>query len=193
MIASGQIEPGAKLREEALAAAIGVSRTPVREALRRLAAEGVVEMSPHRGARLVAYSRQDLDALFELRALLEPHAVLLAVPQLSDEDVQRLTDLATEMNDLVEHGAVDRLSQLNNEFHRLFLDRSGNRLLAGALAGVIRPSIVARTFHRYTPEALSRSQAHHLELAAAARARDGQWAEAVMRAHILAARHTLDS
>src|SRR5690242_8818642 len=77
-IGSGAVEPGAWLRESALAAALGLSRTPVREALRMLAAEGAVELVHNRGARVVQWSAADIDEVYRLRALLEGHAAALA-------------------------------------------------------------------------------------------------------------------
>jgi DNA-binding GntR family transcriptional regulator len=190
MIAGGELEPGARLREQSLAQVIGVSRTPVREALSRLAAEGVVELSHNRGAQVASFSAADIDALFDVRSRLEPRAVALAVPRLSDEDLAELTDWSREMEAVAASGNdAERLNQLNNAFHGMFFDRCGNRLLAGALRGVIRPAIVAMTFHRYTPRALERSMHHHAEILEAAAADDAEWAESVMRTHILAARH----
>jgi len=192
MISTGEIQPGARLRESALADAIGVSRTPIREALRRLAAEGVVEVLPNRGAQLVSYSQEDLNSLFDLRVLLEPYAVGLAVPRLHAADLDRLADLADQMSEVgALSGVTDKLSALNNDFHAVFMQCSGNRLLAGTLTSVIRPSVVSRTFHQYSPDALRRSLSHHHELVDAARAGDAEWAQAVMTAHIRAARQAL--
>lgn len=190
MIASGNLEPGARLREHSLAQVIGVSRTPVREALGRLAAEGVVELSHNRGAQVASFSATDIDALFDVRSRLEPRAVALAVPQLSREDLDQLSDWSREMEAVAASGSdPERLNQLNNAFHGMFFDRCGNRLLAGTLRGVIRPAIVAMTFHRYTPRDLERSMHHHAEILEAAAVGDAEWAESVMRTHILAARH----
>jgi DNA-binding GntR family transcriptional regulator len=187
----GELNPGVRLRESFLADALGVSRTPVREALRRLSAEGMVEMLPNRGAFLIGLSQQDLNALFELRARMEPYAVQLAVPLLTAAELDRMQVLVNEMNMAAAVSDFDLLGRLNNEFHAMFLTRSGNRLLAGAVSSVIRPSIVRRVFHQYSPRALARSMAHHQEIVEAARAGDADWAEAVMRAHILAGRSTV--
>lgn len=192
MIASGELAPGARLREQTLAETIGVSRTPVREALGRLSAEGVVELTPNRGAQVVSFSAEDVNAMFDVRSRLEPQAVALAVPRLSPEDLDQILEWSKEMRKLAASGRdLERLNALNSSFHGIFFDRCGNRLLAGALRGVIRPSIVALTFRRYTPRALERSMLHHAEIVEAATIGDAEWAESVMRAHILAARHAL--
>lgn len=189
LIASGELEPGSWLREAALAARMGVSRTPIREALSRLAAEGIVELSRNKGAQVVSFSGKDVADLYDVRAGFEPHAALLAVPRLTDADVDRLAELADAMEAAVRSGSLEGLGALNNEFHGIFVQRCGNRHFAAALQSLMRPAVVAHTFLRYSPEALQRSMSHHSELVAAARSRDGEWAEAAMRTHILAARN----
>jgi DNA-binding GntR family transcriptional regulator len=191
MIATDQFAAGARLRESTLSEAIGVSRTPIREALRRLATEGLVELLPNRGAIFLGYSGDDLQALTELRVRMEPYAVHLAVPRLTDDDLEELQRLVDEMNRAAVIPDLEVIGELNDQFHQLFLHRSGNRLLAGSLMSMIRPAIVRRTFHHYSPRALARSMAHHTEILEAAREGNADWAEAVMRAHILAGRSTV--
>ncbi|WP_312179758.1 GntR family transcriptional regulator [Arthrobacter sp.] len=189
LITSGALGPGTRLREAALAERLGVSRTPVREALNRLAAEGLVEISRNKGAQVVSFSPEDVAGLYDVRAGFEPHAALLAVPRLSRDDVERLAELNSQMEDAAAAGNLQALGALNSEFHGIFVDRCGNRHFAIALQTLMRPAVVAHTFGKYSPEALRRSMLHHAELVAAARAGDGEWAEAVMRTHILAARN----
>ncbi len=189
LITSGELAGGSWLREKTLAERIGVSRTPIREALNRLSAEGMVEISRNKGAQVVSFTPDDVAGLYDVRAGFEPHAALLAVPRLTDQDVDRLAELAAAMEEVVRSGHLDSLSALNSAFHGLFVDRCGNRHFATALQTLMRPAVVAHTFRKYSPEALNRSMLHHAELVAAARARDGEWAEAIMRTHILAARN----
>lgn len=191
MILDGEAPVGSWLREQTLAEQIGVSRTPVRQALNRLAAEGAIELVPNRGAQVVSFSDEDVEALFDLRARFEPLAVRLAVPQLTEERIAELADLATRMEALLDRRPLDthQMSRLNNAFHGIFLAEAGNRHLTAAMQAVVRPALVTLTFQKYSERALRLSMHHHAELVEAARARDPEWAEAVMRAHILAARH----
>lgn len=191
MILSGEVVEGDWLREVALAEQIGVSRTPIREALSRLAAEGAVVMHPRRGAQLVSLSDEEMESLFDLRVRFEPLAAKLAVPRLAAEEIAELVTLSEQMEELLDATPPDwqEMTRLNNEFHAVFIRHAGNRHLSLAIQTVIRPVVVARTFQTYSPHALERSMRHHAELIDAARAGDGDWAEAVMRAHILAARH----
>ncbi|MET4059524.1 DNA-binding GntR family transcriptional regulator [Arthrobacter sp. UYP6] len=191
LIASGDVAPGSWLREKNLAERVGVSRTPIREALKRLAAEGVVEISRNKGARVVSFTPEDLAGLYQARAVFEPHATLLAVPRLTENDVDRLADLTAAMEEAVASGTTSGLGALNKDFHEVFIERCGNGHFASTLRTLMRPAVVAHTFRNYSPDALRRSMHHHAELVLAARTRDAEWAESIMRSHILAARNAV--
>lgn len=194
MILAGIIEDGAPLREESLAQRIGVSRTPIREAFRRLDAEGLVQLEVHRGARVTAYPPETLDEIFSLRAMLEGRAARLAAEHVDPPTVQRLRQLAEEMIGLADERGQDHhdlIADLNNEFHRTVLEATGSAYLLKLREDLVQVPLVQRTFHRYSAERLRRSVQHHAELVDALASRDGDWAEAVMRAHILGARHVL--
>ena len=186
-ILSGLIPSGTRLGEAELAGRLSVSRTPIREALSRLAAEGLVEIQPNRGARVATWTTEQLREIFELRLRLEPHAVRQAVPNLSGSQLDELDELAEAMN----RADLSRLVELNRRFHGLFIDAAGSPPLAAALRGVTHAAVVHQNFHDYTPDALRRSLNHHVEMVAAARAGDGDWAEAIMRAHLYNARSTM--
>jgi DNA-binding GntR family transcriptional regulator len=191
VILRGELPAGARLGEVELAERLGVSRTPVREALGRLAAEGLVEMVPNRGARVATWTVEELAGVFELRALLEPRLTALAVPNATAKDADELELLAHRMFEVGCPGAdqdLDGLVPLNRAFHDRLVTIADHSALAGALASVIHPPIVARNFQAYDGPALRRSLGHHLEIVAAVRAGDPEWARAVMTAHICNAR-----
>jgi DNA-binding GntR family transcriptional regulator len=191
VILRGELPAGARLGEVELAERLGVSRTPVREALARLAAEGLVQIVPNRGARVATWTVDELEGVFELRALLEPELTALAVPQATAEDADELDALAHEMFEIGCPGPaqdLDALVPLNRAFHDRLIALADHPALAGALAGAIHPPIVARNFHAYDGASLRRSLAHHLEIVAAVQAGDPEWARAVMTAHIRNAR-----
>ncbi len=194
MILAGALPAGAKLGEAELATRLEVSRTPVREALSRLAAEGLVELVPNRGARVARWTPEDLEQIFELRLRLEPYAVALAVPRLSETDLADLDDLAHRMQILGKPGRaqdLDGIVHLNRQFHRMLINRAANPAVASALLAVTHASVVNQNFHNYSPEALARSLAHHVEVVAAARAGNAEWANSVMRSHLYNARATM--
>ncbi|WP_090048746.1 GntR family transcriptional regulator [Lentzea fradiae] len=192
-ILSGKRTGGDWLREGELADSIGVSRTPVREALRRLTAEGLLTYERNKGVQVKGWDVADLDEIFSLRTVLEPWGCSLAAER-GTVDTDQLDDLAHRMDALVVDGHpadLDRLTELNNRFHRAILDGSGNTRLATVLASVVQVPIVWRTFAHYNPESLRRSLAHHHELVTALRAHDGEWAQSVMCSHIKSAWHSI--
>lgn len=190
LIRDKHFEAGQPLREAAIAAELNVSRTPVREALRRLASEGTVEFTPNRGATLAVYSDQDVADIWALRALLEPHGARLAAERRSDEHVERLEELYDAMEQSIAEGDLDRLTDLNNEFHACIVEAADSKALRDAVSLVRKKVLVRRTFGHYTPEQLRRSQHYHRELVAAIRAGNGNWAHSTMRAHIEAGQET---
>jgi DNA-binding GntR family transcriptional regulator len=191
LILHGQFAAGARLGEVELAERLGVSRTPVREALTRLAAEGLVELTPNRGARVASWSVAELEGVFDLRSALEPRLTAHAVPHAQPADVDALDELAAEMLAVGLPGPaqdLDALVPLNRRFHGRLVVIADQPVLATALAGAIHAPIQLRNFHAYDEASLRRSLAHHVEIVAAIRAGDPTWAQAVMTAHIHNAR-----
>ena len=196
-ISSGEYHAGLRLREEELSSVIGVSRTPIREALRRLDAEGVVVNVPNRGAHVASWSDSELTDIFEMRALLECYAAKRASVRMPTDSIEEMVGLADAMDACLEDLPADetyaRIAELNNEFHQLIMVAAGSPLLRTLTTATVQVPLVHRTFQRYSRRGLERSFAHHRELIEAFRVRDGVWAESVMRSHILAARHIFDS
>ena len=191
LILGGDLSPGVRLGEVELAERLGVSRTPVREALSRLAAEGIVEIQPNRGARVATWTVAELEGVFDLRSSLEPELTAYAVHQATVADLEELDELARRMLAVGCPGPdqdLDALVPLNRAFHDRLVALADHPALATALAGAIHPPIVLRNFHAYDEAALRRSLAHHVEIVAAIRAGDPTWARAVMTAHIHNAR-----
>lgn len=182
---------GTHMREQELADFVGVSRTPIREALRRLEADGLVSMVPNLGARVNEWSEADLDEIFELRTLLESQAVLDAATRIDEADIYRLEALADAMDELAATWPdidYDHLSTLNDCFHGILVSAAGNRRLRQLLKQVVEMPLVVRTFRRYDHRHLMRSMSHHREMVDALKVRDGVWAASLMKAHIQAGR-----
>lgn len=193
-ILRGDFASGARLGEVELADRLGISRTPIREALSRLVSEGLVELSPHRGARVASWTVAELEGVFDLRLALEPRAAARAATRAGKNDVDRLDELAHAMQRVGAPGPqqdLDALVPLNRDFHGRLVALADHPALTTALAGAVHAPIVLRNFHAYDPDSLARSLAHHVEIVAAVRARDPDWAEAVMSAHICNARATM--
>jgi DNA-binding GntR family transcriptional regulator len=196
-ILSGRHGFGERLGEIEIAAELGLSRTPVREALRRLGSEGLVEVLPNRGARVRTWTAQDLEESYELRAVLEGLAARRAAARIEPAVLAEMDDLTDRMiavDPSLGHrpaGDFDELAALNGRFHGLITAAAGSAHLAATLGGLVQLPLVMQTYRRYTPAALARSHAHHREIVDALRAGDGAWAESVMRSHVLAARAVL--
>ena len=182
-ILSGRRFGGEWLREEDLASELGVSRTPVREALRRLAADGLVRHERHRGVQVQTWSVDDVEEIFEIRGMLEPYGARRAATS-GLLDVDALSALADAMQRAAEEHELDAVTALNNRFHAAIVDAAGRARLGPLLASLVHVPLVHNTFARYTAESLQRSLDQHREVVAALRAGDPDWAESAMRAHI---------
>lgn len=193
-ILAGRYGPSTRITEQEVAAAAGVSRTPVREALRRLHAEGLVDFTPNQGAMVTTWSAEDADEIFQLRALLESYGAARAAERATQVQIEELRSLAeqqyAEATQRTE-GSLERIGELNNLFHRRLQEAASSVRLARTLASLLEAPLMMKTFLNYTADDLQRSAAHHLELVRALEARDPEWAASVMRSHVLAARRTL--
>lgn len=179
------------LREETIAGELNISRTPVREALRRLVSEGWLEQIPHRGARVVGWTREDIDEVFELRGILESHAANRAASRMSAVEIQRLRHLVGAMEQLANdrgEEAREDIAALNDEFHQLILSAAGSKRLQRLVNAIVQAPMTTRSFHRYDAEELARSMMQHRDILNAIQEGEGAWAAAAMKAHILAAR-----
>lgn len=180
---------GARLPEAELAERIGVSRTPVRDALRRLVNEGFLEYTANVGCKARGWSRSDIDSIFDLRIELETYAARRAATRIGIDEIQRLTDLCDHMNAVVEKSLGspdlrDELSPLNDRFHTVIIEASRNARLSPLLASVTSAPMILRTFRKYREEEIMRSMGHHREIVSALASANSDWASAVMRSHI---------
>ena len=129
-ILDGTLKPGERLVEDRLSAELGVSRVPVREALRGLSAEGLVRLLPRRGATVVEVTPADVAELVEVRALLEGLNARLAAQRHDPEIVAQLQDTLVRGNQAAKTGSAEELARLNAEFHDRLAEASRNSVLA---------------------------------------------------------------
>ena len=198
-ILNGGVPAGEHVPEAEVAASAGVSRTPVREAIRRLSSEGLLVRRPHLGAVVPTWSQEELEEVFSLRAILETRAAERAATRISPKDLDHLALLADQMMQAVGPAPDDQrpndgratFAELNGQFHNIIVTAAGSARLSSMLEQVIHIPLSVRTIMRYDKEALIRSAGHHIELVSAFRARDSAWAASVMRSHVLAAWHAI--
>jgi DNA-binding GntR family transcriptional regulator len=189
-ILGGRYPPGARLTEDTIAGELSVSRTPVRDAIRRLYSEGLIEFTPNSGARIASWSADELAEITQMRSLLESFAAELAAAKIDVEAIGELEELARTMEralDVGDRPDLDSISAANLAFHRRIVTATGNARLMIVLDGLWALPVLIRKFGLFDRERLERSCAHHREIIAALRSRNGQWAGAIMRTHILAA------
>jgi DNA-binding GntR family transcriptional regulator len=183
-LATGELPPGSWLRERQLAESIGMSRTPVREALSKLSSEGLVRLERNRGAQVTAWSRHQIIEIYQLRAIIEGYVARVAAQKIDEAALARLETNLAEYEQVITDQDLSRAAALNNEFHALILDSTHNESLVYLLTGVFGLPLVRRTFLRFTDRDLRRSAEHHRELIEAFRSRDGETAETIMKVHI---------
>lgn len=192
LIVSGDLQPGSRVRERAISEQLGISRTPVREAVRRLSSEGLIRTEPHRGAFIEEIDLETVQEIFDIGAVLESRCARLAVRKITGPQVAQMAEYFETMADLLESGGSNlrsRYVELDKAFHGVLIDATGNRQLQALIRQVISLPVLVRAFRQYQFADFERSLTHHGEILAAARAGDAEWAELAMRNHILASRN----
>jgi DNA-binding GntR family transcriptional regulator len=185
-IATGELVRGTKLRQEALAEELGVSRTPLREALRRLAAEGLVEFHPHRGARVAELQPKDIRAAYEARLAFEPGAARLAAARRPASEIAAMHDA---IDDQRRRGRTERAYVASRAFHLALVRAAGNDHLVRFAEALWAPGLAEAIYERQTAnaDALRDDVAEHLAIVAAIEAGDEDAAATLTRTHIAAA------
>jgi DNA-binding GntR family transcriptional regulator len=186
-VVAGAYAPAAQLKEEHLASELGISRTPIRAALKRLVEDGLASFDPGRGVRVAEWTEFDIDETYELRGLLEAHAAALAAQRGGTTLAEHLDALNEEMQQAIRKGGArlpERLQDINSRFHRAVVEASGSPRLRLMLNGVIDMPIVTRSHFISTMEDKLQSLQHHRDLAAAIRIGDADLARQVMQLHL---------
>ena len=190
-IIDGRLEPGQRLKEEELARELGISRTPIREALLMLQAEGLVDAIPNRGALVRVHSAEDLEDLYQLRALLEGYAARRAGVRVTDEQLEALRASCDRFDALDSEHELRELVRENMVFHSTILDIAGSTRLAGMVRRVIELPLVYRSYIWYSPEQKRISGHYHRQIVNALSVRDPERAELIMKEHVFEARDLL--
>lgn len=186
-LASGYLAPGDQIVQERLAERYGVSRAPLREALRLLESEGLVTHEPHRGYFVTSLSVADLDEVYRLRALLEAEAITIGVPRLSPADIDRIEALADLIDAASIRSDLDAVTSQNRLFHFSIFEASRMPRLIRLLGQLWDATDAYRAVYFSEPANRMRITAEHREIIAALREHD---TEAVVAAH---ARHRANS
>ncbi len=189
-ILSGRYPASSHLREEHIAEEAKVSRTPVREALRRLSNEHFVKFVPNQGAFVTKWEEDDVDVIFDLRAMLEGYSAYRAAMRIDDEAIAELEKCAIEIEKLCEKHSVEnhrKTIEYNHRFHSIIIEAANSDRINRLLSWLVEIPMLLKTIDRYEDKDVERSNHHHRELIEAFKAHDPDWAKSVMESHLRAA------
>jgi len=190
-ILEGRFRPGEWLRQEKIAQELGVSQMPVREALKELAAEGLIEHIPYRGARVVTYSLEDVQDLYEHRAFLEGRTISIAATLMTEQVLAELRNIQLEIEQNNAPEQVGRYRELNRQFHQVIFTASNRQYLIHTLNQMwaIFPTMLIANFTATAslplPHRDQTDSQEHRAIIAALEKRAPQASEQAMRNHIL--------
>ena len=196
-IVAGVLVGGSRLTETDLAAQYGFSRTPIRESLRRLQSEGLIEVIPHRGARVVDWHNFDIEGMYDLRILVECFITRRAATRVTQNVIDELTELCDEMEAVTSVGiagdpnTVAAFTELNGRFHGRISEVADAEYAQPARHILVALPVILRAVHNYAPLGYQRSNSHHRELLEAFKIRDADWAESIMRLHVTASKSAI--
>lgn len=191
-ILSGELAPGSQLKEEDLADICKVSRTPIRDALRRLEAEMFIRRTDTQRSYVAEWSSADIDEIFTLRAMLESYAAGQAALRMSAAQQAELQAHNATIHDAISGRKtldIDTFLHHNRLFHNLIIEAAGSERLTSLITRIVQQPVVHRTALRYDRSELVSSYTEHQQLVMAIAERDADWAQAVMQAHIRRAFH----
>jgi len=181
LIVNRELRPGERIVQSELAEQFGVSRTPIREALHKLASDGLITLSPHKGASVADFSLSELEGIYSIRIAIEGYGAFLAAEQITDDDLGRLASLLDRMKAVFEEGDRWRLLEVNREFYALLYAIAKQPRLYDLIMKHLdmadlyrRMAFTIDTFYRHTI-------ADHEELLAVLRTRDPEAAERLTR------------
>jgi DNA-binding GntR family transcriptional regulator len=184
-IVMGELKPGSRLREVEVAAALKVSRTPVREAVSRLIGDCLVRELPTGGVEVVDSSAELFD-IYHIREALEGCAARLATMRITDDQIGKLSGLI-KAAEALPHNAFQRRAELNHEFHMTIAEAAGSRRLLELISGFREFFMNADWLARYDQKGLKRALQDHREIVAALRARSADRVDRLVRKHLKAA------
>ena len=187
---TGYFDPGQKLKEEHVAADLGVSRTPVRAAIQRLVSEGLLEPALKRGAIVSQWCDSDLEEIFDLRCLTEGLAAAWATRHISSEEVDRMEGLNDQIAQAIQDqpsAYLDVLQSANLAFHTAIYEACGSARLRMFGSALLEYPLVIGGFFIYSDEDALESVRQHKEIVNALRARSAEWARSATTSHLCAA------
>ena len=183
-ILSEQFKKGESLTEHFLTEKLGVSRTPVRSALQRLAEEGLVSLVPNRGAVVIGITKEDLVDIYKIRMRLEGLASSMAAKKITDEDKQKLSETLALSEFYIQRGDTEHIKELDTVFHRTIYEASGSRMIERILSDLHRNTKAYRRQSLCVPGRLPKMMEEHREILDAVFSGNAEEAERLTSEHI---------
>ncbi|WP_343039133.1 GntR family transcriptional regulator [Propylenella binzhouense] len=184
LITEGALAPGEKIPEKELCERFGVSRTPLREALKVLASEGIVTLRPNRGARVSALTAAELEEVFPVMGALEALSGEIACRHISDAEIAEIRALHARMVEHWRAGEREPYFRLNQAIHEAILEATRNETLKSMYRGLAGRLMKARYIANMSPERWAAAVAEHQAILAALERRDGIGLSAILKAHL---------
>lgn len=190
-IISGLLPPSERLMEIQLAEEMGVSRTPVREAIRKLELEGLVVMIPRKGAYVAGMSIKDIVDVFEIRGALEGLAAELASERVTDEELESMERYLVKISEEIESGDLSKVVETDTDFHTLIYKASRNARLSQIISNLREQIQRFRTTSLSFPGRMKIALEEHRKIVEAISSRDGELARKLAQEHIENAENTM--
>lgn len=189
-ILNGVLAPGEKLREEKLASILNVSRTPLREAIRRLTVEGLLIYTPNRGVTVRNYTLDDVIDAYNLRAVVEGYTASLAALNRDNLQIIELEEANANYKSVIENGFrvgekdTDAILKSNSQFHEIIVSMSKSSYVKNVLSSLVAIPVLYRGFYWFDEEDLKTSIQHHNSLITAIKNGDAEQAKVIMSSHL---------
>jgi DNA-binding GntR family transcriptional regulator len=190
-IVSGVLKPGERLMEIQLAEELGVSRTPVRESIRKLELEGFVVMVPRRGTYVTDLSIKDINEVYEIRTVLDVLAAGLAAERITEEELEELERLLVQIGEFVDQNDVEKLIDFDTQFHDVLYRASRNDRLVGIINNLREQFTRFRSISMKYPGRMQNTVAEHTRLVEAIAQRNPDLAQQIAREHMENSEQTL--
>ncbi|MCC0054243.1 MAG: GntR family transcriptional regulator [Rhodobiaceae bacterium] len=184
LVTQGALKPGEKIPERELCERFGVSRTPMREALKVLAADGLVTLTPNRGATVTQLTIEDLEDVFPVMGALEALAGEIACRNITSREIDRVRDLHERMVRHWQAGELQPYFRCNQQIHEAILNATRNATLQATYRSLSTRIMSARYIANMTPERWKKAVAEHVDILAALEARDEGRLAAILRDHL---------
>jgi DNA-binding GntR family transcriptional regulator len=185
MIRTGVLRKGDRISEKELCRTMGISRTPLREALRMLSSEGLIDLIPHRGAYVAQPSMLDIREMFEVMAILEGTCARVAVERMTDNDLRKLENLHRKLEKFFEDKDHEKYMEVNHKLHSLLQEMTGNKVLNDLINSLRQKILLYRYRQIYQPDRFEASIREHRGLLDAFRRKDPVAAENLMKQHLV--------